>query len=145
MKRGLKVARNAVISIGWNGYNRFPDEKGTESEYKQADAIAQFSYNRFPDEKGTERSMEAEEKEFQETVTTVSPMKRGLKDGGGVHRITVCGCYNRFPDEKGTESSNEQPEPTESEVTTVSPMKRGLKDQPQHHHRNLRGLQPFPR
>ena len=39
------------------GYNRYPDEKGTES-FVQDDAIlAHISYNRYPDEKGTESAL----------------------------------------------------------------------------------------
>ena len=55
MKRGLKdllhLSRSVVVR---QGYNRYPDEKGTErykTRYKQA---AQVCYNRYPDEKGTE-------------------------------------------------------------------------------------------
>ncbi len=86
-------------------YNRFPDEKGTESTIAQFQEWRQMSYNRFPDEKGTERKRVAAPPPSIMKVTTVSPMKRGLKVlAGGGHRI------GEF-------------------VTTVSPMKRGLKDQ----------------
>ncbi len=37
-------------------------------------------------------------------VTTVSPMKRGLKGKKGNRNPSKATCYNRFPDEKGTES-----------------------------------------
>ena len=64
------------------GYNRFPDEKGTESDNNDLISyLVPMSYNRFPDEKGTERS---------------HTLRRGCALRG----------YNRFPDEKGTESSN---------------------------------------
>ena len=55
MKRGLKaVKRYADFSVcePMIGYNRFPDEKGTERE--KVDYPWKGSYNRFPDEKGTE-------------------------------------------------------------------------------------------
>ena len=57
MKRGLKVQyRNLdILAVRWSCYNRYPDEKGTESlldlPFKQP-----------------------------HIVTTVTPMKRGLKD-----------------------------------------------------------------
>ena len=70
MKRGLKAELNLCIdekgtNIRWS-YNRYPDEKGTES-------YANWSYNRYPDEKGTETLWTTM------GVTTVTPMKRGLK------------------------------------------------------------------
>ena len=64
------------------------------------------------------------------SVTTVSPMKRGLKDNFCICLGITLLCYNRFPDEKGTERRE-----TDKFtgffvcVTTVSPMKRGLKEQ----------------
>ena len=78
--------------------------------------------NRFPDEKGTEST---------QTVTTVSPMKRGLKASVRLRLPS----YNRFPDEKGTESGYDNQCQLQSPVqgvpvTTVSPMKRGLKATP---------------
>ena len=62
-------------------------------------------YNRFPDEKGTESvfSCANQRGRFSSIVTTVSPMKRGLKEF--------------------TRQAHEIAE----YVTTVSPMKRGLK------------------
>ena len=60
-------------------YNRFPDEKGTESLFLRRSALPCACYNRFPDEKGTE-SVQLESK-----------------------LLFLGFSYNRFPDEKGTE------------------------------------------
>ena len=35
-------------------YNRYPDEKGTESLLEWQDSRRRIGYNRYPDEKGTE-------------------------------------------------------------------------------------------
>ena len=67
-------------------------------------------------------------------VTTVTPMKRGLKvkvESSGVKPNRQVRCYNRYPDEKGTESltiTETVATDTQAEVTTVTPMKRGLKE-----------------
>ena len=60
-------------------------------------------YNRYPDEKGTESIIHATLLSFVREVTTVTPMKRGLK--GLILRDADDSvlCYNRYPDEKGTE------------------------------------------
>ena len=85
-------------------------------------------YNRFPDEKGTESEPARSVQENQEPVTTVSPMKRGLKVADDSDTNSLLLSYNRFPDEKGTESIQTDAETAiASVVTTVSPMKRGLK------------------
>ena len=64
------------------GYNRYPDEKGTESlQCLSIEMTAPAGYNRYPDEKGTERG------DFERY--------RGNE-----------WSYNRYPDEKGTESLN---------------------------------------
>ena len=61
-------------------------------------------------------------------VTTVSPMKRGLKAGVRDRERGSPTGYNRFPDEKGTERRYfEKWQARMRRVTTVSPMKRGLK------------------
>ena len=36
------------------GYNRYPDEKGTESDHPKRKITTLVRYNRYPDEKGTE-------------------------------------------------------------------------------------------
>ena len=58
MKRGLKVMmRNyQCYHFPVRSYNRFPDEKGTESLFDPVSigCYPRPSYNRFPDEKGTE-------------------------------------------------------------------------------------------
>ena len=106
MKRGLKVWSVGVrFALCVPCYNRFPDEKGTES-YESASCHQGrgWSYNRFPDEKGTE---------------SVCPSRQ---------LPVLSRSYNRFPDEKGTESQAWEMEHLDHErVTTVSPMKRGLK------------------
>ena len=63
-----------------------------------------MSYNRYPDEKGTE-SRRTDKARWQPVgVTTVTPMKRGLKVLLGWGWLALLsGCYNRYPDEKGTE------------------------------------------
>ena len=55
MKRGLKGLGEIGLVDRSTRYNRFPDEKGTESSGKTYVKNHQISYNRFPDEKGTER------------------------------------------------------------------------------------------
>ena len=69
------------------GYNRFPDEKGTEREpadkLSDKDDTLDACYNRFPDEKGTESKP-------VRACQLVSALRRKHS-------------YNRFPDEKGTE------------------------------------------
>ena len=45
-----RIEKNEKI---WR-YNRFPDEKGTESNNRGARVEDGCRYNRFPDEKGTE-------------------------------------------------------------------------------------------
>ena len=102
MKRGLKatcVDGDAERLC----YNRCPDEKGTERQVERCQSacnIGLVSYNRFPDEKGTESQATelqtemvttvtpmTERKDYDvgetgpdyDEVTTVSPMKRGLK------------------------------------------------------------------
>ena len=69
------------------------------------------SYNRYPDEKGTESWLSDAGVSTlvpnDSAVTTVTPMKRGLKD---IFIAPPCEAfiepcvYNRYPDEKGTES-----------------------------------------
>ena len=40
-------------------------------------------YNRYPDEKGTESSLAGALQRYSPPVTTVTPMKRGLKENVG--------------------------------------------------------------
>ena len=55
MKRGLKGQCDCPMSERWCGYNRFPDEKGTERPRPVLDQdCGPLGYNRYPDEKGTE-------------------------------------------------------------------------------------------
>ena len=117
MKRGLKAnSLHADVFDGHERYNRYPDEKGTERTSK-ALSITKYGnvvlhcYNRYPDEKGTEsrRIIRLNSLNPRAEVTTVTPMKRGLKDP----------YY--YPD-KG-DKGDAKPR----RVTTVTPMKRGLK------------------
>ena len=96
MKRGLKAACRQTFDMqlmmakfadNWTGYNRYPDEKGTESLYVGAMPV----------------------RPSESMVTTVTPMKRGLK---------VCPSHVLVVLESV---------PTIRKVTTVTPMKRGLK------------------
>ena len=55
MKRGLKATQNTSSAPFISCYNRYPDEKGTESHVPSALRMHPPSgYNRYPDEKGTE-------------------------------------------------------------------------------------------
>ena len=58
MKRGLKDLCECIFG-GFRfecGYNRYPDEKGTESRgTSDGTGESRGCYNRYPDEKGTER------------------------------------------------------------------------------------------
>ena len=56
------------------------------------------------------------------SVTTYSPMKRGLKDIGQVLPRYFRFRYNLFPDEKGTESS--QMNPIQQSCQSLQPIPR---------------------
>ena len=122
MKRGLKVIIENVLDTSERCYNRYPDEKGTESKQLMPFAGAKtVGYNRYPDEKGTERH----------------PESHADSRGTG---------YNRYPDEKGTERliiciCDDQ----RKDVTTVTPMKRGLKASEGIVIVTVGALQPLPR
>ena len=81
-------------------------------------------YNRYPDEKGTERLLFAMSTAAPVKVTTVTPMKRGLKApsprevGAGKIVTTVT------PMKRGLKALC----CFGKRVTTVTPMKRGLKE-----------------
>ena len=106
MKRGLKVLYSDTVLHSSNFYNRYPDEKGTESTSHFHLAVVTTVLKRGLKDPDSDE------------VTTVTPMKRGLK---GVINVRMRSTpHNR--DEKGTESIRRlQP------FTTVTPMKRGLK------------------
>ena len=110
-------------------------KRGLKVQDQMLDQDLVRCYNRYPDEKGTERG-----KTTHRGVTTVTPMKRGLKDFIFFSTCLVYG-YNRYPDEKGTESATmEIINGMCLRVTTVTPMKRGLKV------RSVQELlQPLPR
>ena len=61
-------------------------------------------YNRYPDEKGTERKLRHHLDFAPCPVTTATPMKRGLKGDFECLAQFFNNSYNRYPDEKGTES-----------------------------------------
>ena len=66
-------------------------------------ALEDYGYNRYPDEKGTERPLQMTAHTISSIpVTTVTPMKRGLKVTKGEQGGDF-DSYNRDPDEKGTE------------------------------------------
>ena len=73
MKRGLKVKLNRADSKVLKRYNRYPDEKGTESE-QTAEAEGPLS-----------------------AVTTVTPMKRGLKVDHVVRLFPICDRLQPLP------------------------------------------------
>ena len=79
MKRGLKDTGKPRTRNARKCYNRFPDEKGTERNHKRKESVFVVGYNRFPDEKGTESRITRFGGQGLTEVTTVSPMKRGLK------------------------------------------------------------------
>ena len=90
--------------------------------------------------------------ELRNKVTTVSPMKRGLKELVHLRHPIGLPSYNRYPDEKGTESLFNPPiPPCQGGITTAIPMKRGLKGNfaPLSilalMSSRLQSLQPFPR
>ena len=133
MKRGLK-ASSIIASISKRCYNRYPDEKGTESFGSANIVIALlWSYNRYPDEKGTERYRIPRDplkpKQRLSAVTTVTPMKRGLKVKFTYSVLVGSAVTTVTPMKRGLKAepaAELQARPTE--VTTVTPMKRGLKD-----------------
>ena len=98
------MVQTPVVLLSRRRYNRYPDEKGTERWQVIRDARErQESYNRYPDEKGTESCRTESWHVHLSRVTTVTPMKRGLKVRRDRTRHGVVVCYNRYPDEKGTE------------------------------------------
>ena len=55
MKRGLKDSQHHRQGYKTVGYNRLPNEKGTERlNNSRCLVVPKPGYNRFPDEKGTE-------------------------------------------------------------------------------------------
>ena len=109
MKRGLKDIVAMDVAESRKRYNRFPDEKGTERGIQVAETRhLQFVTTVSP----MKRGLKADTKPVSEAVadvTTVSPMKRGLKEYGAILGGRVWDRYNRFPDEKGTESRHSMP------------------------------------
>ena len=104
MKRGLKAPKPIRPVNRRVSYNRYPDEKGTERTSPDQYYQSPRGYNRYPDEKGTERLWFFLRLARFSLVTTVTPMKRGLKESQGLTGRWWDACYNRYPDEKGTES-----------------------------------------
>ena len=79
MKRGLKVDNIIAIGCSQSRYNHCPDEKGTERRWMRLETPSDISYNHCPDEKGTESTTEVRAFKVEAQVTTIAPMKRGLK------------------------------------------------------------------
>ena len=103
MKRGLKESKADRSIQSRQSYNRYPDEKGTESTHERTLPLLITSYNRYPDEKGTESC------EFFSSSPPVSgynryPDEKGTESLSLAKFSTTCLSYNRYPDEKGTES-----------------------------------------
>ena len=138
------------------GYNRYPDEKGTESVHIVAVSLQPLVTTVTPMKRGLKdylasvratlrfvttvtpmkRGLKASSYLLAtirlRLVTTVTPMKRGLKGFFCRRAYSNCGTYflsyNRYPDEKGTESIHpNRRHQRHYLVTTVTPMKRGLK------------------
>ena len=105
MKRGLKDISNGPNNFIYTGYNHCPDEKGTESPLRTWRTSDCTGYNHCPDEKGTESQTAADSIVCWLVVTTIAPMKRGLKDTVDSGLFCLGNCYNHCPDEKGTESN----------------------------------------
>ena len=121
-----------------SSYNRYPDEKGTEriQNTAQPSTRSMNSYNRYPDEKGTESGRINETRDLRE-VTTVTPMKRGLKVWSELLFAFESWLVTTVtPMKRGLKARELQDE----HVTTVTPMKRGLKVQSV-----AVQLQPLPR
>ena len=76
-----------------DSYNRYPDEKGTESEPTRRSARHCRSYNRYPDEKGTERPDMRCMLVGSHKLQPLPPMKRGLKVLVAPERLR---CLNRL-------------------------------------------------
>ena len=79
MKRGLKATCRAPVAWIRTSYNHCPDEKGTESGSLRPFFTAPHGYNHCPDEKGTESLFHRIVVTHSSAVTTIAPMKRGLK------------------------------------------------------------------
>ena len=76
MKRGLKVDKSRPNRRSLKPVTTVsPMKRGLKEHWGTEQFRRSGRYNRFPDEKGTE----SRHREASTTVTTVSPMKRGLK------------------------------------------------------------------
>ena len=88
-----------------NGYNRYPDEKGTESARGGSNRTVIGKVTTVtPMKRGLKDTRSGPSAEAYRVVTTVTPMKRGLKVRTADGHNSASICYNRYPDEKGTES-----------------------------------------
>ena len=80
MKRGLKAFVSNMGGMFTCGYNRFPDEKGTESTKEDTHAWRTKTVTIVsPMKRGLKAFLNLSNSLFI-LVTIVSPMKRGLKD-----------------------------------------------------------------
>ena len=108
MKRGLKELSERIEAGKCPVTTVTPMKRGLKEDRRVCSLSTSESYNRYPDEKGTESHgrwsiTDTNRPAITRTVTTVTPMKRGLKDlKEYVTAWRLC-RYNRYPDEKGTE------------------------------------------
>ena len=85
-------------------------------------------YNHYPDEKGTERSIPEMISVIQIAVTTITPMKRGLKVRANPSRLSRANDVTTIaPMKRGLKEGVSGDIVTSKVVTTIAPMKRGLK------------------
>ena len=80
MKRGLKGAGKPMNIRATQVTIVSPMKRGLKDLTGHPNVRFAFSYNRFPDEKGTESFGSVKSLLTELGVTIVSPMKRGLKD-----------------------------------------------------------------
>ena len=79
MKRGLKVDSEQRF-VGWRLVTTVtPMKRGLKENYPTYRFLVSRCYNRYPDEKGTESLIIPSQCFDRSRVTTVTPMKRGLK------------------------------------------------------------------
>ena len=104
MKRGLKEYSKSHLQQQRQRYNRFPDEKGTERHIITLHGTSGEIVTTVSPMKRGLKAKHIDKVKGVPCVTTVSPMKRGLKARTERATSGTDKRYNRFPDEKGTES-----------------------------------------
>ena len=119
-------------------------KRGLKAPLSPTSLLVLSSYNRYPDEKGTERINKKDDIKKTLGVTTVTPMKRGLKDLC-YQLVTNLGLVTTVtPMKRGLKAYRHGTYLFRS-VTTVTPMKRGLKVKSSSNVSSSRALQPLPR